>query len=485
MGLSTLPPLTDAVGLLVHELDLCVKTASGAVYCDARNVHPDLDPRDADRLALVPTGFPIDSVNVFRNDEGELWALQANGALHAAGNAQRVDAPRQRVLWSSDALRWELDHGTVRWAPLDSASTAMTGLPSLRALESNGDTLCGVGADGAVWCWAAARPGSPMAVRGLRGAENLLVLGSLGCALQETQLRCWSLAPLANGEPLEALAVPWPAPITRLVGYGYPLCAIESDGTVRCAEFAGLEATLPLGNFREFEGLHGARDLALRVGGACGLMADGHLRCAGTRLDSLLNGARRYSDRFAPAVGLPRIRQLVASAQTVCALGREGEALCWGANDRGQIDDSGADRPTPTRIDAFRGARAIGVGDGFVCGLGVDGCVTCRGARDYSATPLRRLCLDAEANASGAFTSLTVSSTAMCARAERGDLRCRAFASQGEQPWVDPSLARCATWRRWATGSAPSTPTATWSAGRSEPTDTPSFAALRCATSPR
>lgn len=66
-------------------------------------------------------------------------------------------------------------------------------------------------------------------------------------------------------------------------------------------------------------------------------------------------------------------------ARHACAL-RDGEVLCWGANDAGQLGDGTTTaRPRPGKVAELPRAQAIACGEAFSCALLDDGGVRCWG----------------------------------------------------------------------------------------------------------
>lgn len=70
-----------------------------------------------------------------------------------------------------------------------------------------------------------------------------------------------------------------------------------------------------------------------------------------------------------------------AGVSHACALTREGQASCWGANDSGQLGDgSRIDRTTPTTVVTDVRFSVLSAGVSHTCGLSVDDRVLCWGA---------------------------------------------------------------------------------------------------------
>ncbi len=72
---------------------------------------------------------------------------------------------------------------------------------------------------------------------------------------------------------------------------------------------------------------------------------------------------------------------LAAGVSHACGLTREGQALCWGANDSGQLGDgSRVDRPVPAPVASDARFSTIAAGVSHTCGLEGEGQVLCWGS---------------------------------------------------------------------------------------------------------
>ena len=78
---------------------------------------------------------------------------------------------------------------------------------------------------------------------------------------------------------------------------------------------------------------------------------------------------------------LPVVRRAVAVGGThTCALSADGDADCWGANDKGQLGDGSASRRNGTvRVAAPEPLASLSAGGSHTCGVSVTGKVLCWG----------------------------------------------------------------------------------------------------------
>lgn len=95
------------------------------------------------------------------------------------------------------------------------------------------------------------------------------------------------------------------------------------------------------------------------------------------------SGLEDLSARGAAATSSPRaITAVTVGERHACALRANGEALCWGRNDKGQLgDDSFSERRLPTRVVQLSGAVEVTAGRNHTCARVSDGSLRCWGHR--------------------------------------------------------------------------------------------------------
>lgn len=409
--LPRLEPLTNATAIYSDGLDLCVRTASGDIYCDTRSPSGVPTIRDTHRRALARYRRPTPFAPIAWSSEPGPWMLPIfnEGPL----------APLARRLAGADNTPWTLaQDGLVRQVRTIHAGTrTLPRVTHATALETHENSLCALTAQGEAWCWSESDRWPPVVqrVNGLRGAHDLVVLDSMAFAVVNGALLGWDLpSPEHPTATLNARDVLFGSDrISRLVGGCWRdchLCAIETDDTVTCGTSVppfGMNIDWVLTSIR------GARDLASHGDGACALMPDGHVRCWSHEASFALSGAVRERERFAAVVGLPPARQIAVSATHACAATLDGHVYCWGANESEQVAAERSDRPTPTAAPIINVAQ-VGVGEGFSCALSVIGDLVCWGEHGITAP----------APSTDRFSTLAVSRSAVCVRRERGIVRC-------------------------------------------------------------
>jgi alpha-tubulin suppressor-like RCC1 family protein len=125
--------------------------------------------------------------------------------------------------------------------------------------------------------------------------------------------------------------------------------------------------------------------MQLALGGAhtCGLTSDGSAYCWGSNGDGQLGHSTQSYDTPTPVDTDLKFTSLDAGAQHTCGLTSSGTAFCWGRNDRGQLGDGTTDvRSVPQAVTGdhtFQLIVAGGFNIGHTCALTNDGDAYCWG----------------------------------------------------------------------------------------------------------
>lgn len=418
---------------------------------------------------MRPWDARTELVQVGGIDSASLWGLGADGT-NVHGMNPPVYFPRVEVRRHAGGHQgdlslfrhWIQDHtGVVRFyflatlGDFDASPRRLRTLTRVAQLLETPGWVCARTAEGMVWCWTGDYDAIPRRVQGLGSVRDMALLDERACAAVEGALWCWETPPWSGGPlpwglrravsaprraprraPLSPYRVAWPASVRRIVASPHRLCALETDGKVRCGALGADDLTVPTG-LHEVTAVRGAVDLAARGDdGACALMPDGRLRCWNARLAAMPTGTWRYRERFGRVAALPPVERIAVAGDHACALTRAGEVYCWGANDRGQVDDSGVDRPTPVKVEWLSSVTRVAVGNGFSCALQSDDAVWCWGT---TWTEPRRRGRVRIPHAPGAF-DLVVSNVTLCVRSAGGRVNCQvAFSATLQQ---DDALGR-------------------------------------------
>ncbi|MFN7003541.1 MAG: RCC1 domain-containing protein [Roseinatronobacter sp.] len=257
--------------------------------------------------------------------------------------------------------------------PAASSAAARTGV---RDVAVGANHTCAVAQSGSVWCWGENSGGAigdgtlvrrlvPTRVVDLDGPHVAVAVGEgFSCALSESgAVHCWGRN--TRGQ----------------LGDG------TTSNSVRPVPVRGLQS--------------GVQAITAGAGSACAINAQGRVLCWGENSDGQLgDGSTTARSRPVRVQGLGGdVQAISAGSRHACALNRNGRAMCWGANRRGQLGDGTYTRRlVATRVAGVpRDARAISVGGGHSCMLDRQGRVLCwgwngdgaLGSGNYESSPLR------------------------------------------------------------------------------------------------
>lgn len=321
------------------------------------------------------------------------WGKNTYGQL---GDGRRQDNPRvSKVIGVADAMRVEV------------------GKDFSCALRRNGTVVCwGNNEDGQLGDGKGDKPGAlslrPVGVRQLQRVRQIALGDYHGCALEERGvLKCWGNA--ANGQlgSDQRRAFPLPIGIERLsevravTSGANHVCALETRGTVQCW---GRNTEGQLG-----DGKSGSRIKAVQVAGledaialssghnhTCALRRTGALVCWGDNVSRQLGpaaGSDRKRNTPVAVPGLSGLAEIAGGGRHTCARLQNGRAVCWGANEDGQLGHVAAPsyRAQPTPVRGVSDAVDLALGANHSCAVRRTGEVACWGATDHGALGPHRL----------------------------------------------------------------------------------------------
>lgn len=237
---------------------------------------------------------------------------------------------------------------------------------------------CAIRVGGAVYCWGS----NGFLQLGTPTGSSAVPLGALGapavigatrvaagtyhtCALSGGRAYCWGSN--SNGQAG-----------TGSVGGSVPVAAAVVAGQVP----AGVTFT----------------DISLGANHTCALGSNGAAYCWGSDSTGQLGTAG------GPSTGAPQVvqpgavpagvsfTQVAAGTAHSCAIGTDGAAYCWGANNAGQLGTGSVGAPVTTPVRVAQGAipagvtlRRISAGYAQSCALGSDGRAYCWGDGSFGA----------------------------------------------------------------------------------------------------
>jgi alpha-tubulin suppressor-like RCC1 family protein len=173
--------------------------------------------------------------------------------------------------------------------------------------------------------------------------------------------------------------------------YSMTLCAVHNDGGVSCTGsqlYGQGEATLtPV----RIEGITGATDVLVGTDAACALTGEGKVMCWGSgSYGQLGNGAMNGSATPVEVAGIRDAVAIGGGSYNFCALRRNGSLSCWGGNDDGQLGVGTSGRETntgtPAAVRGLRGVASAGKAGDTMCVALRNGDGMCWGANDFGQT---------------------------------------------------------------------------------------------------
>lgn len=172
-------------------------------------------------------------------------------------------------------------------------------------------------------------------------ASQLVVGASGGCWVAGGRASCWrgglpgSYPPLVDGCPDTARVfdVPTASPVASVAIGGQRVCMQTKSGTVECARFDAE----PPGATEPVRGLPDVQAVAVGSKHACALGRDGRAYCWGANeWGQLGDGTRASREEAAPVVELEDLVAISVFDETSCGLTRSGAVHCWGSNHNGE-----------------------------------------------------------------------------------------------------------------------------------------------------
>jgi alpha-tubulin suppressor-like RCC1 family protein len=281
-----------------------------------------------------------------------------------------------------------------------SSPVRVTNLSNVISVAAGATHTCALRANGIVSCWGNNANGelgdgtttsrsTTADVPGLTGVVAIAAGQIHTCAVRYNgTVYCWGSSydgQIGNGSTSLTVATPTLVVegLSDVIGIAAGLvhtCALKSDGTVFCwgDNTSGQLGQGSRGGFSAaptfaVSGLSNAVSIAGGHVHTCAVRADGAALCWGDNASGQLgrgNTTTPPSSAAAPVLNLTGAIAITGGSDHACALRSDGNVLCWGGNESGQIGDgTNAQRLVPTQVVGLNTATEITAGSNFTCAL--------------------------------------------------------------------------------------------------------------------
>jgi alpha-tubulin suppressor-like RCC1 family protein len=274
---------------------------------------------------------------------------------------------------------------------------------------ARGSHTCAVLTDSTVTCWGANIAGewndTPPAVavatlaatpKGLANVTSLGIGGFQNCVVDSNAaISCWGVDALGDGSlyslPSGPVRVGGINDATKVAIGDDAVCALRSDETVWCW---GDDSIGQLGDGHDGFGAQSSTPVQAQIdrvvqlsggwGEFCATRDNGQALCWGYNESGQIgNGTVSHDIATPTVVPLPNVKQVTTSGSHACAVLVDGTVWCWGNGLDGRlgIDATPDAQPNPTKVD-LDGVVEIASGWHHTCALRTDGSVWCWGRND-------------------------------------------------------------------------------------------------------
>ncbi|MDB4997990.1 MAG: regulator of chromosome condensation [Myxococcaceae bacterium] len=318
-------------------------------------------------------------------------------------------------------------------ADASSATTKPAGVADNVAQLACGDFhSCARMNDGTVRCWGRDRDGelgdkgaagdhpSPMVVAGLSGVEEIALGSSFSCArMKDHTVKCWGSGKIGGdtkdvvkSAPIQVAGI---TGAVELKAGGYIACVRTEAGAVKCWGDESVKKGAPT---------TGAVEIAAAGVHACARMADGTAQCWG-------DGP--WAAAAHPSFAKPAITgatSLSTGDAFACAVIAGGSVSCWGRNDQGELGTNPDEdnHAQPVAVRGILGVVKLFSAESHTCALGPDGKAQCWGANEEGelARPVGRTTQELAGPVSGLGLVAEIAPGAdhLCARTKSGTASC-------------------------------------------------------------
>ncbi len=389
VGLTQIPGLENVAQVAVGWEHTCALLRDGTVSCWGSNDFGQLG--DGTTVARTEPGPVWNSTEAMGGPPSVRAALvPANdfrqiraGAVHTCG----LRATGEVLCWGArddEVLGNDDRQDSPRAVPVQGLGA------TVQQIALGSEHSCALMADQTTACWGTGRAGTlERGEWGVPESSITLLDASEGrqCEAVGSIVNCWG----ESGFPDEFLSNSTP---TQLATGADHVCLLNADGSVACAGFndRGQLGTGDADGYwyeEPFEVLPpgGAVAVAARRDSTCAVKANGRVSCWGDNEWWLFSQGTEQ-----PASGTPTEIPALSGVSSVslgryhaCAVNDDGSVWCWGDNEKGQVGVDPLSQTfvqSPSPVAGIDDAIQVAVGDAHTCALRSNGEAMCWGAND-------------------------------------------------------------------------------------------------------
>ncbi|MFA7478759.1 MAG: hypothetical protein WC184_12870, partial [Acidimicrobiia bacterium] len=329
--------------------------------------------------------------------------------------------------------------------------------------SAGGGHTCGLTTGGDTYCWGNSSSGqlgngnithqnTPVKVSGNHSFVSLVAGYIHSCALTtDGDAYCWgsgTSGQLGNGNTVDRVTpskVSGDNSFVSIAAGDTHSCGITTDGDAYCW---GYNSNGQLGNGNtinqntptKVSGNHSFVEITAGDNHTCGVTSDGDLYCWGyNSVGQLGAGYGSIVNQTTPikVLGNHRFVSFAAGQYHSCGITTDGDAYCWGYNNRGQLGIGNTiNQNTPTKVSGNHSFVAVTADAEHSCGLTTDGDAYCwgyggqgqlgnGGIYTQHATPAKVL-------GDLSFISITAGNNHTCGVTADGDAYCWGYNSNGQ-----------------------------------------------------
>lgn len=386
---------SNATSIAAGDSDTCAISTAGALSCWGANLDNQLG-----------TGTP-----------GDQWLPTpvsglSSGVSQVTMGQSHTCAIATIVLCWGDPTNGKVGNGQYKSSPPTPIPTPVFGLippptggVGASQIGAGFDHTCAVLGAGQLKCWGNGDSGAlgdgttedqalPTLVVGLPETgtfiDGISAGEGTGCAINAgLTLECWGID-TGNGDTSEHDSA-----VGNLQGQVVAVstyaggCSLTVAGTVNCwgadsfGELGnGTKSKTPTGTPSAVTGLTNVQQISYAGPHACALLKQGNVDCWGANGSGEL-GDGSTSERNSPVAvaGLPgAATQVAAGSGFTCALLKNQQVWCWGEGNQGELGNSSfSDSSTPVRVKGIADGVQIAAGNAAACVLESAGAVQCWG----------------------------------------------------------------------------------------------------------